>query len=286
MRSPRRLLTSWGRYYGLRGRVCQIETILAEQLNDDLKLRPAKLSGGGQDSIYHAIRRSRPEQIVASLRICHSQQSKQTDEPELPRRILSPTRRILHESNCYTQLADSGISPRVIARADDFLANEWLPWQRVSDVLRKSEHRIWSILPLAISTVRQMHSLGVVHLDLNCGNLVLHPDGSALAVVDFEYGSPEEFSVETLRAFDFIRLLHNFLKPRRGLREIRRQPERVVELLTGQLPVGNGSILEGLSPLCFERIVQHPLIQNCLENHFGPFPRDIQIHPGHSQRNQ
>lgn len=67
---------------------------------------------------------------------------------------------------------------------------------------------------MALDAIREMHEHDVVHLDLNCGNLLIAPDFQSVAIIDFEFAPLLLMSRFDQQRFDYLRLAHNLLKPR------------------------------------------------------------------------
>lgn len=260
-----------------RQRLESVQSELGAVLGQRLLLVPGPGSGGGGDTICLARSCQDPAQVVACVRICCPGPLPERDEPDLPRVVLPIFSRMQREAQAYAALAPQGIAPRVLAQgrlADGtaFLANAWLPWPRAADVLRQSETQVWQLLPLVLDSIRRMHQCGIWHLDLNCGNILVHPDQQASALIDFEYGAAPGVSQEALEVFDYLRLAHNVLKPRRGLHCIQREPERFVECFARGIGDRQPGDLSLLAPACFQRIVGCAGVREGLERLFGTFP--------------
>lgn len=165
---------------------------------------------------------------MAVVRIAGCARPRGPDEAGLPRIVLPADQRILREVQAYQRLSPAGLSPELLLHGEGFLANRWSPWIRAADILRKSEDAVWDLLPVCLNAIRDMHQAGVVHLDPNCGNLLVRPDRKAVMLIDFEYGPAPDQSLEMQQAFDYLRFAHNLLRPRRGLRAIRKDPDQFV----------------------------------------------------------
>lgn len=257
MNSPGRLLRSWLNHLRLRDQVREVEWQLGLALRRSVQLVPAR-TGGGFDSIYFARTRRAPHRFVASVRINCPWKTTTPDEPLLPRRVLDGPARIRREATAYRRLAADGLTPRLLVQSSGWLANEWLPWIRVADVLRRDESALWTMLPAVLDSIRRMHELGVVHMDLNCGNLMLTPDAAAVTLIDFEYEPVAGLPENECRAFDLLRLVHNLLKPRRGRDEILRHPERFADLIRPALADTAGALLNRRAAVWFSRIAACP----------------------------
>ena len=266
--SPFRLLNAWIDHQRLTERRRQVEWQLGVVFKQPITLRPT-LSGGGFDRIYLAHGDSQRSQILASVRMNVPGRDRPPKEPHLPRVALPGTHRIHREARAYQQLSPLGIAPRLIARGDFYLANHWLQWPRLSDVLRHHSHLLWDLLPLALGAIREMHENGVVHMDLNCGNLLIAPDFQSVVIIDFEFAPLRSMNTFDRQRFDYLRLAHNLLKPRRGREAAFLQPERFVELFARYVPETGFGIPDAMYTAWFERVVEHDVIRSGFEEIFG-----------------
>ncbi len=71
----------------------------------------------------------------------------------------------------------------------------------------------------------------MVHLDLNLGNLLADPQGWGISIIDFEFGPVDWVTLPQQMAFDYLRLIDDALKPRRGGRSLLAEPQRLASLL-------------------------------------------------------
>jgi tRNA A-37 threonylcarbamoyl transferase component Bud32 len=268
----RKLLVRWRQ----RPQVHEVGRQLSIVLGEPVRLEPASGSGGGLDSVFIAHAQHQPTRRLAGVRISRPNRSlPRADEPDLPRRVLSSDARIAREAEAYQRLSAAGLSPELLAQGAGFLANAWLPWPRASELLRQSEQRVWDILPLVLRAINTMHSCGVVHLDLNCGNILVRPDLQAVAFVDFEYGPAEGLSARAQQAFDLLRFTQGLLRPRRGLGAIQADQRRFVECLQtccsrpASVGVETTPALATLPTACFRRISDYPAISHAIRQLSG-----------------
>jgi predicted Ser/Thr protein kinase len=269
---PLRLLNAWIDHHRLAERRREIEWQLGIIFKQPVTLRPT-LAGGGFDRIYLAHGDDRHSKILASVRVNVPGRDRRVREPHLPRISLPGEQRIFRESRAYQRLAPIGIAPQLIARGENFLANHWLPWPRVSDVLRHNGHLLWDILPVVLDTVRQMHENGVVHADLNCGNLLIAPDFQSVAIIDFEYIPFRSMIRFDQQRFDYLRLAHSLLKRRRGREAAMLQPERFVDIFARFAPEAGFGIPDAMNASWFDRVVEHDVIREGFEQLFGILDR-------------
>jgi len=268
MISPLRILNAWIDHLRLHERCRHVEWQLSLILKQPIMLVPT-YSGGGLDRIFLAQTRSCPVQTLACVRMNCPWRDQESAAPHLPRIPLPPQRRIAREAHVYERLAPLGLAPELMARGEFFLANEFLPWPRVSEVLKRSSECLWVILPKVLETVRRMHESGVVHMDLNCGNLLISPDFESVAVIDFEYAPCHDMGTFDQQRFDFLRLAHNLLKPRRGRVAALKEPQRFVDLFSRFAPESGFGFPEPLNSLCFARVMENEVIRVGFEDVFG-----------------
>lgn len=274
--SPLRLLNAWIDHQRLAERRRQVEWQLGLVFRQPISLRPA-FSGGGFDRIYLAHADSQRSKILASVRMNVPDRDRPPKEPHLPRVPLPGGHRIHREAHAYKQLSPLGIAPRLIACGEFHLANHWLPWPRLSDVLRRHGHLLWDLLPVVLNSIREMHDNGVVHMDLNCGNLLVAPDFQSVVIIDFEFAPLRSMITFDQQRFDYLRLAHNLLKPRRGREAAFLQPERFVELFARYVPETGPGIPDAMNTAWFDRVVEHDVIRIGFEEIFGVLDSESRV---------
>lgn len=246
--------------------------------------RPVQLlpttGGGGQDRIFVARTVTGPHRLLSAVRIPCVWKSRPQAEPFLPRETLSPLQRIARESAVYERLSVHGLAPRLIARGTQFLANDYLPWERVSEVLRRDESVLWQLLPQMLRAVGAMHSLGVCHMDLNCGNILVSPERNRIVFIDFEYTPSRQLNQVDRFRFDYLRLAHNLLKPRRGRRLAFENPQRFVHMFAEYAPQAASGIPEFLPTAAYGRLLDHPVIAAGFVEHFGISADELNVTGG------
>lgn len=274
--SPLRLLNAWIDHQRLAERRRLVEWQLGVVFRQPITLRPT-MTGGGFDRIYLAHRDSPRSEILASVRMNVPGRDRPPQEPHLPRAPLPGTRRIHREAGAYRQLSPLGIAPRLISCSEFHLANHWLPWPRLSDILRHHSHLLWDLLPVVLNAIREMHENGVVHMDLNCGNLLIAPDFQSVVIIDFEFAPLRSMITFDQQRFDYLRLAHNLLKPRRGRDAAFLQPERFVELFARYVPETGPGIPDAMNTAWFKRVVEHDVIRSGFEEIFGVLEIDSKV---------
>jgi len=273
---PLRHLNAWIDHQRLAERRRHIECQLGVIFKQPVSLRPT-LAGGGFDRIYLAHGCTRHSKILASVRVNVPGRDRTVTEPHLPRISLPAEQRIRREARAYQQLSPIGLAPPLIAQGEYFLANRWLAWPRFADILRSHGHLVWDILPVVLDAIREMHEHGVVHADLNCGNLLIAPDFQSVAIIDFEFKMSCSMIRFDQQRFDYLRLAHSLLKPRRGREAAFQQPQRFVDVFARHVPEAGFGIPEALNASWFDRVVEHNVIREGFEEIFGVLDRDAKV---------
>ena len=221
-----------------------LEAELTSVLGIGCTLVPAR-SKGGYDQIYYAVSGSARRAVV---RVNNPHKVKRDPvDPRLPLLALAPAARLEREWDAYVRLFPLGLSPQPLWRTEDAIACSWVDWGRASEALIQRRSRIWPLAAVLFPAVRRMHDAGVVHLDLNLGNLLFAPDGSAVAMIDFEYGPAAWVSPEQQQAFDYLRLIDDLLRTRRGGQLALAEPDRLVAMVRDSVPAQVGAAPMGFS---------------------------------------
>ncbi len=273
MRSPLRLLNAWIDHQRLSERRSLVEWQLNVLLKQSVTLLPT-VSGSGFDRIYLAQTNSWPSKTIACVRMNCPWRGIPPEQTHLPRISLKAEQRIARETRAYEVLAPVGIAPELITCGEYHLANHWLPWPRLSEVLKQSPDRLWSVLPPVLEAVRKMHSRGVVHMDLNCGNLLISPDFASVVLIDFEYAPRTGMTFFDQQRFDYLRLAHDLLKPRRGRATALLAPDRFIESFARVAPESGFGIPEPFAVEGFFRVLEHSSIRSGFEELFGVLESD------------
>lgn len=228
MKSPMRWLKRHKELKRNASRRIEIEAALELREGHKIKLSPAAAKGG-YDEIYYASKNGTRFAVVRinSLHKIINDPIGPLD-PSIP---LGPVDRLHREWDAYAKLAPDGLSPQPLWRSEHAIACSWLPWERLSGYLTKNRSELWKILSNVIPLISKMHSLGVIHLDLNLGNILIDPNTKKLAIIDFEFGPVEWVNRDQQMAFDYLRLIDDCLKPRRGGKILLEEPSKIVELL-------------------------------------------------------
>lgn len=228
MRSPWKWLKRRWELARQAPRKAEVETQLRAHFGHPVKLVPASVKGG-YDEIYlaeYAGRRLAVVRINSDFKTINDPIGPL--DPGVP---LGPPERLEREWAAYSQLYPLGLAPQPLWRSAEAIACAWVPWGRVSDALREQPDRVWEMLERTLPAIAQMHAAGVVHLDLNLGNLLADPQGPGISIIDFEFGPVDWVTPPQQQAFDYLRLIDDALKPRRGGRSLLAEPQRLVSLL-------------------------------------------------------
>jgi hypothetical protein len=114
-------------------------------------------------------------------------------------------------------------------------------------------------------------------MDLNCGNLLVAPNFQSVVIIDFEFAPLRAMSRFDQQRFDYLRLAHNLLKPRRGREAAFQQPARFVELFARYVPETGCGIPDAMDTAWFSRVVEHDVIRAGFEDIFGVLDSESRI---------
>ena len=181
------------------------------------------------DEIYYALRDGRRFAVV---RVNNPGKSRTgsvgPNDLAIP---LDSRERLNREWTAYQRLFPIGISPPPIWRTDDAIACGWLEWPRASEMVIRDRNEFWPMLESILPAIRQMHQSGVTHLDLNLGNILAEPKTRRIAFIDFEFGPVASVTIPQQRAFDYLRLIDECIRPRRGGKQLLGDMDRLIRLL-------------------------------------------------------
>ncbi len=243
----------------------ELERLLTEAWEQPIRLVSASTSQS-YDEIYYAsdhskrlavVRVNRPDSPLPDL-----------IGPDAPGAPLDSSGRLNMEWETYSKLSQVNLSPKPLWRTDDAIACSWLPWDRASRYLVRHRDRFWEVMQCVIPAIRMMHDQGVTHLDMNLGNLLLNPDGKGVAFIDFEFGPVDWVSREQLMAFDYLRLIADCTKRRRGGDYLLADPERLLPLLDQNVEAEARLADMSFSLTQLHRLTEHPELQKSLSSVF------------------
>jgi hypothetical protein len=265
MRSPLRWFRRRSEYNLQTTRRLEIEAEFSRFRGKNVYLVPASAKGG-YDQIYHAMENGRR---IAVVRV-NSPHKAQTDPvlPDDPTVPLRDNERLDLEWNAYTKLFPLGLSPEPVWRTTDAIACSWVRWRRASRMLVKRREMAWPILERALDAIRRMHAAGVIHLDLNTGNFLVQKTGPGISIIDFEFGPRPWLSEHQQMAFDYLLLINDFVKPRRGGTLILADLDRLYEALERTIPAQVRAADLGFSLKRLKRMAAEPALRDMLERVF------------------
>ncbi len=240
-----------------------------EFIGEPVKLVPA-YGKGGADEVYFALRGKKK---IAVVRI-NSKYRKNRDRSAGNGVVekLDHDQRIDREWDAYNKLTDENISPKPLWRSDDAIACSWLDWERSSRRLVRHRKEFWVLIDRIIPAVAKMHDCRVVHLDLNLGNILVETEGKGVAIIDFEYGSAEWVSPEQERAFDYLRLIDDCIRPRRGGDFLLSDVNRLIDLLAANVEVAVRNADLSFVGRLLKRLPDNPELYNKLKTIFPNLP--------------
>lgn len=265
MRSPLRWFRRRSEFTLQTARRLELEAEFSRFLGKPVYLVPASAKGG-YDQIYHAMENGHHFAVVR----VNSPHKTQKDPvlPEDPAVPLRDTERLDLEWNAYTKLFPLGLSPEPIWRTKDAIACSWVRWRRASRMLVKRREMAWPILERALDAIRRMHAAGVIHLDLNTGNFLVQKTGPGISIIDFEFGPRPWLNEQQQMAFDYLLLINDFVKPRRGGTVILADLDRLYEVLERTVPAQVRAADLGFSLKRLKRMAAEPTLRDMLERVF------------------
>lgn len=216
---------------GLRKRFEPLRHALEQELGAFLgyacQLLPIR-GKGGYDRLYQVVRGG---ECVAMMRVKNPDRLPPVNAPDSAlRRALAPDERLKREWTSYTKLAPLRLSPTPLWRSPEAIVATYHAGERVSNILKRKRGEVWNLIPRLFTLVWAMHDTGVTHMDLNLGNILCEYTTGALLALDFEYAPADILSFEEACLCDYLHITNDLLRPRRGGRFIKRQPERFVDL--------------------------------------------------------
>lgn len=176
----------------------------------------------------------------------------------LPRHRLFGPEKIQWEAMAYEKLAASDLAPRMLHWDNHLMVNEWCPWERLSNHLRRDRDLVWRFLPVVLHAVNSMHLQSMVHLDLNCGNILIDPNTARVWLIDFEYQPEAASSGLTIQAFDYVRFLHGVMQRRRGGAAIQKDHNRLMKICRDRIPSETRAVMAELPELWLGRCLGIP----------------------------
>jgi len=119
-------------------------------------------------------------------------------------------KRLEKEYQAYSIGSKHDLTPKVLHYCDNGLVCEYLKGSRVYTVLQSDKSQVWNILIDAVYTYKNLHDLGITHLDATLKNFIM--DKGKMKVIDFEYYPSENLNLEVQKAYDYIRIIEHTLR--------------------------------------------------------------------------
>ena len=161
-------------------------------------------SFGGADINYYLLQNKKR---FAMMRLGITDIQKDNERPVLR---FNKEKRLKKEFEAYSLGGPKGLTPNVIYFSSDVLVCEYLEGKRVFDILKQDKSQVWKILIDATTLYQKLHVLNVVHLDATLKNFVMV--NSTMKVIDFEYYPAQRLTIETQKAYDYVRIIEHTLR--------------------------------------------------------------------------
>ncbi len=234
MRSLKRWVRRRRELAAIAPRCRHLEKEIGGALGEAIQLVPAPMKGG-----YDEIFTVEGSKRLGVVRLNNPRKIQEDPvgplDPGIP---LDARERIDREWNAYTRLSPLGLAPTPLIRGPDFMVCSWLPWDRASRCLVADPGDIWPLLEAVLPAIVSMHRTGLTHLDLNLGNILFDRKSGRTCLIDFEFGPAEWVGMEQQMTFDYLRLIEDCTKPRRGGASLKSDLLRLEQLLEDTVPTG------------------------------------------------
>ncbi len=213
MRSLRKIFRRKSELKDNRRAMLHIQRLLSEHINQPIKLKPAS-GKSGQDQIYSVLN---GRSTVAMVRVENKNRAKPDEPPKWNFRTqLNLHDRIEKEWDSYEKLSAKNLSPKPLWRNDIAMACSRVDSERASRRFIRAKKDFWALVETIFDAVKEMHDCGITHMDLNLGNILIHPKTNGISIIDFEFGPAEWLTADQQRACDYLCLLNEFSRKRRG----------------------------------------------------------------------
>ena len=248
----------------------QVQLSLSEYFKHPVRLKPG-LGKAGRDQIYSVRYRRR---TIAVVRVQNTGKLVQNGHRKWNFRVrASMQERIERECDAYEKLSSIGLSPRPLWRNDIACACSWVDAERAARHLVYARHNFWELVDTIFDAVRKMHDLGITHLDLNLGNILINRKTNIISFIDFEF-APESWVTDSQqRVCDYFILLNEFCRKRRGGKVMLADPERMAHLLGQYLRDEDRDAYLGSILPQFDRLFQSEALCYALKNVFSNLER-------------
>jgi serine/threonine protein kinase len=191
----------------IRKRCKEIQAALSEFLDKDITF--TKSGNRGQDSIYHVKYTGR---TIGVLRLLNPYKKSKFLDVGMPYHLSSPTMRLAREWDSYSIGSKSGITPKPIWKSEDAIVCEFLPYSTVYEYIISNPEYYWSLIIKSSIGLKQLHDLGLIHMDASISNTLLENISSKPIFIDFEFSPENNISIEQQKSYDYLRLIESSLK--------------------------------------------------------------------------
>jgi len=220
----------------------RIQGLLSEQLKQEVQLKPAP-GKAGQDQIY-SVQQSR--RTVGVVRIRNKYRAASNEPPKWNFRArLDLQERLDNEWQAYEKLSPADLSPKPLWRNEVALACAWVDGKQAAKHLLRAGNNFWELADRLFGAVRKMHGCGITHMDLNLGNILFNHRTNRVSFVDFEFGPADWVTKSQQRACDYLCLIDEFCRKRRGGKVMLSNPKRIVEILAQHIQEEDQSVQLG-----------------------------------------
>lgn len=208
MQAPNRWLRQFVCRVGIQTRLRRLRSELADVFPDLQQITPSE-HDGGYDSIFFL---EGTNERLGVLRLNNPYKRRAPVWPGKPRNVLAPRARLDREWSAYEVLAPAGLSPRPLWRTDDAIVCSHCRSPRLRVVLEAGLLPLAEAFEVTLAAVHEMHTLGVAHLDLTAGNILLDPETRQVTFIDFEYKALAAADFDQQRRLDVQYLVESLLR--------------------------------------------------------------------------
>ncbi|QDT31367.1 phosphotransferase [Thalassoglobus polymorphus] len=243
----------------------ELEQRLSNDWEKPIRLVPASTSES-YDEIFYAIHN---DARVAVVRVNSPHRGpKDPVKPEDPIYPLDSAGRLEREWTAYSKLSAVDLSPQPLWRSDDAIACSWFDWERVSRYLVQHRSRFWDVFEKLLPAIRLMHEQGVTHLDMNLGNFLISRDGKKIVIIDFEFDPNDWLTYEQQLGFDYLRVILDCTKRRRGGQYLLSDLDRMVATIEKNVEPAAREADLSFAPRQLHRLKKYPELQARLSKLF------------------
>ena len=267
MRSPARVLKKLYELYRLNPRRKELECEISKQLGKEVRLVAKPTKSRDRSSIYWAMNGRETMGIVRLSNPNFNALVTPAVDPN-PRYLLPTKYRLAYEWDAYRQLHPAGLSPEPIWHGKDAAMSSHVDWPRVSVQLIADQSRYWPIMERVLPAIRKMHDLGVIHMDLNLGNILADQNSDSVMFIDFEYAAVAGLTRGQQKAFDYLHVIRNTTRRRRGGNMLRADTDRMAKLLDSCLDDETRNAELDFSPNTIDKIDEVPGLKDSLKKVF------------------